>query len=127
LSELTRQMADTAAGVAGLLVETTTVAAGVAAAVAAAAIRGTALGAVAGNVADLTALELTVSTGRLDADCECTYLVALSAGLAAAAAGGLTARGRAVAGDMAGLAAAVAGLGVLRTLGAVTAYYTVSP
>ena len=63
LSELTRQMADTAAGVAGLLVESATVAAGVAAAVAAAAIRGTALGAVAGNVADLTALELTVSTG----------------------------------------------------------------
>lgn len=49
------------------------------------------------------------------------YLVALGAGLATA-----TSVGGAVTGDVAGLAAAVAGLGVLGTLGAVTAWRNVS-
>jgi hypothetical protein len=49
------------------------------------------------------------------------HLVALSAGLAATATAG-----GAVAGDVAGLAAAVAGLGVLGTLGAITACSRVS-
>lgn len=52
-----------------------------------------------------------------------THLVALSVGLATA--DGATA-GRALAGDVAGLAAAVAGLGVLGALGAVTAHVTLA-
>ncbi len=122
-------MADTTARVAGLVGEAAaaaTAVAGVEAAAAAAAERVTALGAVAGNVSDLTALsrktQVSIERTGFGLVGAKTNLVALGAGLAAglaatAAAGGLGAFTR----DVAGLAASVAGLGVLGSLGAVTA------
>jgi hypothetical protein len=118
--KLTGEVADAAARVAGLgLAKSTTTIAGVEAAAI-----GSALRAVASNVADLAALDGTVSVGS-PAWCPgktWAHLVALSTGLATASA----ATGRAVARDVAGLTAAVAGLGVLGALGAVTAFCCVS-
>ena len=125
-------MADAAARVAGLLAAeaaglaaaaTATVAL-VEAAATAAAIRTT-LAAVAGNVADLAALVHHISKRTFVLRTTKAYLVALSAGLAAATTTATTTAGGAVTGDVAGLAAAVAGLGVLGALRAVTACCTV--
>lgn len=97
---VTGQMTHAAARVAGLLVEVATIAGVVATTIGVAALL-----AVAGNMADLAAL------------------VALSrAATTTTLAWTLVTTGGAVARDMAGLAAAVAGLGVLGTLGAVTAH-----
>lgn len=129
--ELTREMADAAARVAGLLAAEAALAAAATATVAlveaaatAAAIRTT-LAAVAGNVADLAALVHHISKRTFVLRTTKAYLVALSAGLAAATTAAATAAGGAVTGDVAGLAAAVAGLGVLGALRAVTACCTV--
>lgn len=112
-------MADAAARVAGLLAAEA--AATAVTGVVTAAIGGATLAAVAGNVANLTALNPTgqqPSKFRMKSDE--SHLVALSAGLATTATAG-----RAVAGDVAGLGAAVAGLGVLGTFGAITACLSV--
>ena len=98
---VTGHVANATARVAGLLAEATTA---TVAGVEATAV-GRALGAVASNVTDLAAL-VALSTR-------------LAAGLAAAGGG-------AVAGDVVGLAAAVAGLGILGALGAVTAHVTLA-
>ena len=120
-------MADAAARVAGLLAAEAALAAAATATVAlveAAAIRTT-LAAVAGNVADLAALVHHISKRTFVLRTTKAYLVALSAGLAAATTTATTTAGGAVTGDVAGLAAAVAGLGVLGALRAVTACGTV--
>ncbi|KAL2192052.1 hypothetical protein L209DRAFT_93849 [Thermothelomyces heterothallicus CBS 203.75] len=106
---LTREMADAATRVAGLLA----IAAAIAAAVTT-AVRGTALAAVASNVADLTALHPPISRASLKEELRVIHLVAFSAGLASATAA------LALAGDVAGLAAAVASLGILGALGTFT-------
>lgn len=120
MSVLTGHVANAAARVAGLvLLETATVAARL---VATTAVAVTALGAVAGNVADLAALGIVSADEqtRLGNGAEReAHLVALSAGAASTASGG---RLRAVARDVTGSAAAVAGLGVLGALRAVTAH-----
>lgn len=84
---------------------------------------GRSLRAAAGNVADFTALyrlEYNRLLGRRDSH---AYLVALLAAAAATLAAGSR---RAVTRDVTGLAAPVAGLGILGALGAVTAYTNVS-
>jgi len=116
-------VANATARVTGLLAEAaataTATVAGVEATTAAAV--GRALGAVPGDMANLTALGCALVV-TIDLHCEeVAYLVALSTGLTAAAAGLATTGGRAVTRDVAGLAAAVASLGVLGPLGAVTA------
>lgn len=111
----TRHVAVATAGVAGLA-STTTVAAVAAVGVA----TESGLGAAAGNVALLAALRETINIGfmRLSRRSS-TYLVALSAGLASASSSSATLG--AVTGDVARLAALVAGLVVLHGLSAVTA------
>ena len=117
-------MADATARVAGLLAAEAAAATATVALVEAAAIRTT-LAAVAGNVADLAALVHHISKRTFVLRTTKAYLVALSAGLAAATTAAATTAGGAVTGDVAGLAAAVAGLGVLGALRAVTACCTV--
>jgi hypothetical protein len=111
-------MADATARVASLLAEAGAAAAAatIAGAVTTTAIRVAALAAVAGNVADLAALDVASAMSFPLKTTE-SHLVALSTGLAATGA----AASRAVARDVAGLAATIAGLGVPRTLRAVTA------
>ena len=107
-------MAVATARVAGLASTTTeTAATTVVVAERGLAAEGGSLGAVAGNVAHLTTLDNALASNRV-IQSSCTDLVALG-GLAAASAKG------AVTGDVASLAALVAGLVVLHRLSAITA------
>ena len=106
-------MAETTAGVAGLAS-----AASETSAAAAVGVTEAGLGAVAGDVAELTALAILLTKSPRRCVVDWPYLVALSG------ATHTTTRGAAhgaVAGDVAGLAALVAGLVVLHGLVAVTA------
>lgn len=107
-------MAETTAGVAGLAS-----AASETSAAAAVGVTEAGLGAVAGDVAELTALSILLAKSPERCVVAWSDLVALS-GTTHATTGG-AAHG-AVAGDVAGLAALVAGLVVLHGLVAVTAY-----